>query len=1439
MAAHPRLRIRYNPQKSYPGSQERTTVGAPRPASDAAPSAIEFVRSNTASYLQSLSLGAPPVYNLPITVDNQVNGVLIAKVAFNKANEFPGAAQTNSIAWPDAFGAAFTLHQSYIVDDVRIEIWHLVNPVETVDGNVRFAFSVQSTGSAPIAMGVEYYRNVDQVTPLTTAVTGTGTTTAVISVPTTTDQMPTDVIGVATDQTLSSGADQPQYWQNAQTANGGVDAESITGGGSAQLGADGSVMSWQWHPGGARRWCMIGCAINPAEGIARLTNAARDSKLVNVANGNTITLAGFQIAGASRHLLLKVGINQTDDDPANAAEVTGITWGANPLAVVQAFNNGVLRGEYWDLAAPAAATNDITVTIRAQGGAFSAPVCVQAEAWENVDPTLPIRAVMQTSGGSGSTTATVDVVNGHPDDHITDMLLVNRALDGMGYSNAAADALQKNQQNVELVGEDTTAWNDDLHVGWSTKEAAGGIWTRWTWDVAGNCLLMAASMVRVGSQELWNDATTNYVSKAGDDAGAGTYADPYLTIQTGLSALGGNMVRTVIKDSEVYNEKLAINVNLNSAGGLYALSGQTPIVQYSRGATPDTYGARLTGRTKFSTGAYPATFYFVSKAGNDGTGARGNINLPFLTWQAAINDGARIAGDTIRCLDSGIYVEDIVIAAGHLTMEALDGQTPVIQGVAVAAMINSTNINLAIYGITFMDDRSPTIGDRTIQWADGGAGNLTLDVYDCSFYGGWDGIVPVAPTAGTDTVNVINCHFFRQYGSAVSLDEVDVALNIRNCMFEQIGMQLETENGVIFVDNHLASGTAANFIDIEDSTFLNILNSTCVGIRDDQSGTETVIDRCLFKNEAEWQYATNGVYGSTTGLGNLMVVRDCHFDNLGGCAFLWVGYATGLPPGGGIQFQSCVAESCGAKAAPATSANFCVYGGTAGGPGTNFIDCVSVNAARSGFWFRDLTLASTTTYQNCAVINAGRDAASAGFYVEENGAGPAGDLYLYYCSEKGSSGTYGLEFVSGLGTINVYTYYTVFDTGYGGTGTILDRTGTLTADPLFVSDVIGYENAALSSLSPAVNRWQGDVSSTAREPLAVLTATNQDFTIAGIQFQGDVNFLSGLYIQPGQLKTITVEDCTFVGLGAQALQLRSPTTVQRCLFRSTNGVAIMITYPGSTVQRCVGVNCAAAFIHMAIPMGTVEHCTAYGCEFGQYDETVGTAFRLRNNVFAGSGVEDYFGHDVQHYSCIPRLSTHATISNGSRRDPLFRDVTTPDLRLQAVEFGYSFDSPAKGLAEDGSDAGAYEIEYGGEMDADGVFGQKVLWTEIDFATGAGDPLTAYRNPDWYERESVPVKLVEVEKHDGSFVSTAQAFVRQHRFRWNKANVMPLAQVLALRAIYETGTGECQLSFDEGVSWTPVRVVRSKEFRYTEIKGAYFSDNSLPTPVAEILFRESS
>jgi hypothetical protein len=488
--------------------------------------------------------------------------------------------------------------------------------------------------------------------------------------------------------------------------------------------------------------------------------------------------------------------------------------------------------------------------------------------------------------------------------------------------------------------------------------------------------------------------------------------------------------------------------------------------------------------------------------------------------------------------------------------------------------------------------------------------------------------------------------------------------------------------------------------------------------------------------------------------------------------------------------------------------------------GTRFVNCVFVGSKFSGISSPTSfgSVGVTSGMVNCAFLNCG----SYGY------RGLAGLPQMFSCLEA-NSGVNSATFA----TLN----YCVFKTA--GLNLNIGSGVRQLTDPLFLGTATGVENTAISASSPAINAnlfGTQIVNIGPLNPTLRITQTNAQFVVDGLIFDGDKFFTDGILVDNGLqvspatlLRNVVISHCTFTGLAGQAIASARADVVD-CIGTSLNGHLVNMTEPGGRALRVVGQNCAGAAILVGSSTLTVRHCTAYGCEYGQFDTGLDPATQLADNVFCGNAVLDYQGSGVQDFSLICRISPTASLTNGTSLDPLFRDTSIPDLRIQTVETGFPFNSPAKLLASDGKDAGAYDFTYGALVET---------WTTVSFATGAGNSNLAYRNPEHVVRTVQPLKLSEGDTFGGVTFSTAPAFKTEHKLTWDPDVNMPTAQIADLVLIYTTGDGECGLSFDGGIVFIAVRILRSTALERTEIEGAFYSDDTLPTPVREMLFREST
>jgi hypothetical protein len=418
-----------------------------------------------------------------------------------------------------------------------------------------------------------------------------------------------------------------------------------------------------------------------------------------------------------------------------------------------------------------------------------------------------------------------------------------------------------------------------------------------------------------------------------------------------------------------------------------------------------------------------------------------------------------------------------------------------------------------------------------------------------------------------------------------------------------------------------------------------------------------------------------------------------------------------------------------------------------------------------------------------------------------------------------------------VGTLFVNYFYT---TTVSTTVTYPGGIATVQANPLFLSTVLGGENLGLSGVSPAVDYNVGSGSSLVytnaglSNPMTILSSSTKGFAFDGLTFTGDLNFYDGLQIVRNLAAAPFVSYCSFTALGTQGLQATSGATVERCLF-STNGIGCNVSDVNCTVTQCVGLQCDGAFLVVFAENTTVNRCTAYRCEYGQINLTAAIDTVNQDNVFAKNYALDYQGAGTQVFSDVERISQipgPAAAVSGSRRDPLFRDKRTPvDLRLQAIEAGFPQNSPAKGLAHDGGDAGAYAFGYPPLVPT---------WTLIDFAL-----ITDGVNPTYLETTPSPVKLAEGNTFGLVTFSDAPGFPIKRALIWAADCPMPDAQVTALTDLYTYGTGECQMSLDGGATFIAMRIVRSNALSRRQMQGLYYSNAGVPEPIGQLVFVEST
>lgn len=335
-------------------------------------------------------------------------------------------------------------------------------------------------------------------------------------------------------------------------------------------------------------------------------------------------------------------------------------------------------------------------------------------------------------------------------------------------------------------------------------------------------------------------------------------------------------------------------------------------------------------------------------------------------------------------------------------------------------------------------------------------------------------------------------------------------------------------------------------------------------------------------------------------------------------------------------------------------------------------------------------------------------------------------------------------------------------------------------------------------------------------------------TVDGLTFQGEANMHGGITSSRGSV--LTVNNCTFTGLGNFGVKAVDSTAVTNSLFTDLNGHGIKTSSVAASITNNAFDTClGSGFLNYGID-AVFSHNTASDCAYGAYDKHPFSSGSSADNVLTSSGVFDYSGPSTLTYTCVGTLDTDdgrtPTLGTGCLRvDPLLRDPANGDLRLMAIAAESQFDSPCIGVGSSGSDMGAFTFTYGA---------CELTFIEVNFETVSPSGKN-YRNPDKLSRELVAVKLAENDRENGAFDSGASAYKLQFTCSWAEPNDMPLEQLIELMDMFRSETNELHACIDGG--WLPARLVRGSGFSYEENSELGYTETDIPTPLRTLVFRE--
>jgi len=242
-------------------------------------------------------------------------------------------------------GTALTFAGFRLQNDVRVELWRLVNPAAA--GNV--VVTITTTAAANrvgVVAGASSFSGVDQITPLGAFVSNGGTGTVLsLEVASTLGEIVHDVVGVNAANTIAVTTPQVQRWNGN---SGGVTAIDSNGAGSTKNGA--TSVDMVWNQTAAAPWAMGAAAIRPLQADV---SVAKTSSPVVASSGQSVA---YSMAVRNNGPSIASAVSLTDTLPVGATFVSVAT------SQGSCAGTGPVTCTIGDLASGATATVTLTVT---------------------------------------------------------------------------------------------------------------------------------------------------------------------------------------------------------------------------------------------------------------------------------------------------------------------------------------------------------------------------------------------------------------------------------------------------------------------------------------------------------------------------------------------------------------------------------------------------------------------------------------------------------------------------------------------------------------------------------------------------------------------------------------------------------------------------------------------------------------------------------------------------------------------------------------------------------------------------------------------------------------------------------------------------------------------------------------------------------------------
>ncbi len=952
-----------------------------------------------------------------------------------------------------------------------------------------------------------------------------------------------------------------------------------------------------------------------------------------------------------------------------------------------------------------------------------------------------------------------------------------------------------------------------------------------------------------------------FVSKIGSDGGAGTSSDPYLTIGKALATLGGAFIGVKILDSGVYtDQKLIWNV-ANSY--LVGTPGKNPVIEYGRGVgitgsytgTNPTYGARNSHPTYDISAAQAIAF--VSKNGNNATAVIGNSSLRFLTIQAAVSALAATGLGVfpnfvaLRIMDSQTYIEDITASTTnfYLKITSLSNQTPTLQNV----LTGSGNSHISLTGAGG-SEQLELFGIR-LDEAKNSAGTAVnssnfLSLTDCTISNGTNGLVAVY-------LQVSNC-VFQNMVNAINCQNTSGGNTTGSTITNSIFSSTKGGTGIFMGAPVANTNSGASPLTVNFCSFIgwgnNFKSSVCI----DRDYTGTVIGgvgRGFTANDTVSNCLFDGYYAGIqwgqpnqycTGAGQ-PTISNCSFVN-GRRAMRFASTTAGATVTevlcrNNVGYDLLVLDGgMGSNLATVfTLTNFASLNcGCQDEPGAIHLQQGLAPAFPSS---TPVTVTTTLNLNNSVILNAQHCGVRAYSSIPNVPALSTGCFIKVAALNSIVNKCHDATFFSDNSTGNLCQYQTslistCFDVApnYAAASAqvliTIDYPSCPIAPANFLSTVPGYENLALDPNSPCLFNGTANAGDDIGLTAAAFEIQANRVFVDNISFRSNsvysslssipdghdsVNMRGAVRVAPGFINS-SFTYCTFQRFGLYGAKISRNNFVYNCEFRDASvsgasacGNGIILNGGNSVVAGSTFINCGGAGILNGDFNNAIRNNSAYSCEYGQFDvpwltETVTGA------CYASSGVYDYFGSGTLTNSCVGTFPATAQLISGNQLDPLFRNPDAGDLRLQTLEFSYAYESPAKGIGLNGGDAGAFLMTYQA---------LQLLWTTK----------TLDLNPDNIPVFEEPVFLAEGDLVSGGLYTFAEAYRQGWHFQWGHTNPMSANDLATLLALFQSSTGESQLSFDNGATFIATRVRRKTGFEYVDIDDLYNQDK--PTPVRTV------